>query len=424
MSLALEPEAAALYCQSMTQQQLATYCTATEVVSARNYVIADIGGGTVDVIAYQVCMSPEEHIRILHQPAGNDSGGTQINKMFAKFLEILVNDQGFVRYIEKSDEDTSVLNHAYLNELVNDTFEKQKQIFGSKGISSSGQVAIRLPFSFMEEYKLQLAQKVRELNDSSIELKGNELRLKYTKMEEFFKPVVEEALACIEDTLNRIDGEIEILYLVGGFGGSRHVYDKVKARLEARSCRPNVIVPGFPDLAVVLGAVTYRQRPDLIHSRCLDATYGVRVNLPFIDGVHDEEYKFTDSTGKEYCENIFSTFVECGDIVSVNELFMKSYLPTKSSQRRMHIDIYSSPEKDVWYTTRKRSVTSSIPTLANVQKIGELIIPFRGVASQGAEESKHEVEVKFDFSHTEIQVKGFDRNTGTEVKVVLDFLTG
>ena len=38
-------------------------------------------------------------------------------------------------------------------------------------------------------------------------------------------------------------------------------------------------------------------------------------------------------------------------------------------------------------------------------------------------DKNRKIDVIFDFSHTEIQVRGYDRTSGNEEKVTLDFLS-
>ena len=155
----------------------------------------------------------------------------------------------------------------------------------------------------------------------------------------------------------------------------------------------------------------------------------VRVNIPFQEGKHEDDYKWLNEKGEALCENIFSAFVERGDIVPTSEVVITEYIPAKLHQQRMHIDIYSSSEKDVWYTTGRKPKSVE---LADVQKVGELMIPFpkddteeraQGSDKQPIANLARKVEVTFDFSHTEIQVRGYDKLSCTEVKAVLDFLS-
>ena len=387
--------------------------------------MVDIGGGTVDISAYRISSTPEQHIEVILPPAGNDCGGSMVNKKFAEFLGELVGDKTFSQYIDTGDETVKATNRTRLNELINDTFERQKRIFGEKG-GEGRKVSIRLPYTFMEHYRSKLLEGIWKLEDSRIELSGIDLRFAYAKIEEFFQPVVEGLLQCITETLLSLDEEIETIYLVGGFGGCQYIYNAITNEF-GNSYK--YITPIEHDFAVVRGAVLFRQNPYIVHARRADATYGVRVNIPFQEGKHEEDYKWVNERGEAQCENIFSTIVERGDIIPTSEVIITEYVPSSLHQQQMHFDIYSSLEKDVWYTTGRRPTGTD---LADVQKIGELIVPFlkdntedgaQGADKQSITNLERKVEVTFDFSHTEIQVKGYDKLSNTEVKVVLDFLS-
>lgn len=404
----------------MKKQQLASFAEESLDVpfTSSCYAVIDIGGGTVDITVCQVSKTADQQIESLHHPAGNDCGGSRVNKEFQKFLGNLVDDKDFSNFLNTSNEVTNAANKAYLNELVNETFEKQKQIFGNKG-SKTGKISIQLPFSFMQVYSTKLQTSIQQLND--VELSQTTLRLAYTKVEEFFCPIVDGLVKCISETLERVHANIDTIYLVGGFGGSRYVYNAIKERFGAAY---KYIVPMEPDFAIVRGAVLLHQKPDTVHVRRADATYGVRANIPFIEGVHDEDYKWVDGDDETQCANIFSTFVERGDPLSADEVVVMKYAPSSAYQRRMHFDIYSSPEKDVWYTTGRRPANSSIGAPIEVHKVGDLDIPLtfedkHRISNKGEDY----IELTFDFSHTEIQVKAFHPSTKTDMTAVLDFLS-
>ena len=412
----------------MRKQQLATFAEESLDVpfTSNCYAVIDIGGGTVDIAVCQVSKIADQQIETLHHPAGNDCGGSRVNKEFQKFLENLVDDKDFSEFVNTSNEINNAANQAYLSELVNETFEKQKRIFGKKE-EKTGKFSIQLPFSFMQVYKAKLQTSIQQLNDPRIQLSETTLRLAYTKVEEFFRPIVDGLVRCISETLESVDAKIDTIYPVGGFGGSWYVYNTIKERLGTAY---KYIVPAEPDFAVVRGAVLFHQEPHIIQVRRADATYGIRASIPFIEGVHEDAYKWIDEDGKTQCGNIFSTFVERGDLLTADEVVVMKYTPSAAHQRRMQIDIYCSSEKDVWYTTGKRPTNSSISTCADVTKVGDLIIPLnvsdkKKISSGDSKEynsSEDDIEVTFDFSHTEIKVKAFQPSTKTNIIAVLDFL--
>ena len=415
LSLALEPESAAIYCQSMSEQLVAAYCTAQKPYQSKCYLVVDIGGGTVDISAHKVSSSADQHVQIVHPPTGNDCGGSKVNNAFQDFLGELVSDKGFTRYLQTSDPVTDAKHAADLNELINKTFEDQKIIFGSKGGVGS-KLGIRLPFTFLEVYKSDIDSGIRRMGDSQLKQVGQDLRLEYSKMADIFQPVVEGVLECMSQTLTDVEANIDTIYLVGGFGGSCYIHKVITKRFGDRY---NYITPAEPDFAVIRGAVLFRQNLNIVRARKADATYGVGIHISFDSKIHAPEYKHIDDDGEEQCKNIFSTIIEKGDLICTEEVFTADYYPVEHQQRAMSFTIYSSLEKDVWYTTGKRGKGSKIAAPVNVRKIGKFVVQMPDLKG----DKNRPVDVTFDFSHTEIQVKGYDRTSGNEVKVALDFLS-
>ena len=415
LSLALEPECAAIYCQSMSKQQVATYCSADMPYQSMCYVIVDIGGGTVDISAHRVSSTQDRHIEVVHPPTGNNCGGTKVNKEFEMFLERLVKDKRFSKYLHTNDLVKNAKHSADLNELVNKTFEEKKVMFGSKG-GVGKKLAIRLPGTFFEVYKDDIDNGISQLNDSRLKRVGQELRIEYSMMADFFRPAVQGILDCMSQTLTDVEAEIDTIYLIGGFGGSHYIYKMISERF---GCKYKYVTPAQPNFAVIRGAVIFRQNPDIVRARKVDATYGILINMSFDPLIHNPDYKYKNDDGEEMCSNIFKTFVEQGDLVCTEEVFTDVFQPPEHQTSSVTIEIYSTLEKDVWYTTGKRAKGSSVTTPVVIRKIGNFVLQMPDLT--GGKSRK--LDVTFDFSHTEIQVKGYDRTSQNEVKVALDFLS-
>ena len=58
---------AAIYCKSMSQQQLAAYCDADKPYTSQCYLLVDVGGGTA---------ATQNQIKVVQSPTGNDCGGS------------------------------------------------------------------------------------------------------------------------------------------------------------------------------------------------------------------------------------------------------------------------------------------------------------------------------------------------------------
>ena len=416
LSLALEPESAAIFCQNMSQQQLASYCQADAPFTASSYLIVDIGGGTVDISAHHLMRDPQPHISVIHPPTGNDCGGSRVNREFEKFLQELVRDSSFERFVSTSDEIANAKNQVFVNELLYENFERQKKVFGEKDdMSTTGRLSIELPYEFIETYFYDLKQGIAERGESLVQLVGQDLRISGELMSTFFHPVKEGIIKCIRETLDSVN-QIEKIYLVGGFGGSRYMFRAIEEHFKSTNIK--YVVPLEPAYAVVKGAVLYKQNPNVIESRKVDATYGVSCIVTFIDGLHDPKYKWTNDDGVLKCKKLFNTIVERGDVVGSGEVFIGTFYPVEHNQTEMVIQFFSSQEKDIFYVTGEWGKRNRKPQ-ATVTKVGQIVISMPDPTGD-----KHRaVDATFDFSHTEIQVKVFDRTSKNEVKTVLDFLT-
>ena len=420
LSLALEPQCAAIYCQSMSsKQQVAPHCQAEMPYKSTCYLVVDIGGGTVDISAHRLSPTPDRHVQAVHPPTGNDCGGSKVNKNFENFLESLVDDKGFSKYLQSKNPVTNAKHSADLNELVNRIFEDQKVIFGRRGGIGSrtdSRLTIRLPFSFFDMYKDDINNGIKRMIGSRLKLVDQDLRIEYSLMADFFQPVVEGMLECMSQTLREMEAKINTIYLVGGFGGSQYIYKRITERFGDTY---RYVTPLEPDFAVIRGAVLFRQNPDIVRARKADATYGVRTVIPFDPQIHDTEYKWINDDGEEKCLNTFYTVVERGDLVCTEELFSSVFGPPMHQQTNLCFEIYSTLEKDVWYTTGKRGKGSQDTAPVELRKIGAFVVQMPVLTG---DKNRH-VDVTFDFGHTEIQVKGYDRTSGNEVKVTLDFLS-
>ncbi len=372
--------------------------------------MVDIGGGTVDISAYRIAdPGGASYLEMVQPPTGNDSGGTQVNKNFKIFLGELVSDKDFSKYLATGNDKEDTKHYAQLTELVSQVFEKQKTLYAEK--SDRGRVSVRLPASFATLYMGALMEGVS--SDPEVQLVEHTLRLTRVKMEKFFEPVISEIHESVLESLKENDGQITTIYLVGGFGGSKYVYDRLKSRLGESY---HLIVPQFPQYSVVLGAALYGMDPDKVHARRADATYGISIGIPFDPTLHNKDYLIFDENLIPYCRNVFETFVERGDYICTGEVVTTKVFPFYPLQQSVRVRVYSSMDKDIWYTTGEGGKGGR---KQEVRQIGafEVETPVL-LGGEG-----REVEVTFDFSLTEIQVKGYNVTTREEVKIVVDFLS-
>ena len=126
------------------------------------------------------------------------------------------------------------------------------------------------------------------------------LYLKFSLVHELFQPSFDGILSCTTSVLDKLKGDIDTVYLVGGFGGCKYVYEKISSLNKANFSDYNIriIVPKDHSLAVAQGVVKYRLDPDIIHSHVVDTTYGTDICPPYLPSCHDHNYFIgIDSSG-------------------------------------------------------------------------------------------------------------------------------
>ncbi len=403
LSLALEPESAAIACKKTIliaqRDEHGTRCV-------ENYIIVDCGGGTIDIATHGLTNG---HVEELAPSAGNMSGGTTINERFRHFLSCFVNDPGFAQYIGEADEVERSRRMSEVNKIVYTTFELQKMCFGNQDRNES--FVLEFPFLFARQFGKIMETKAQSLNHTNVQIEeyGSQMRLSRSKMADLFQPTVDEIskLICEHIQENKLVS-VDTIFWVGGFGGCKYLRNQLRESINLKFKKEfHYSCPSEPHLAIVKGAVAFRCDPSVIQQRKSDATYGIACNIPFVKGKHRQNYCRDDEDypSKKWCDNIFSTFVERKESICTDEVFVTKYSVASRYQNNTTLIFYSAPHTNVWYTTE-----SGVEELARMEV---------DIAGSGR---NREIEVVFDVTHTEIQVCARDMQSKKEYKIVIDFL--
>ena len=402
LSLALEPEAAAIYSQMVTSKQASF---------SGPYMVVDIGGGTTDITVQEEI---DGGIEVKSIPTGDTCGGTEINELFSKFIQRIVQDTNF-DYFTKSGEGINA--HGVLNQLIYNEFEDMKLAFGNKKFKIDEDIAVSFPHKLLQFYTKEMIEE--QIDDmTGVDFDGETLYISYDVMESnFFEPIVMNIIDTVISVFESTKEKVETLYLVGGLGGCKYFHEKLENALKQKFPNSNccITVPECHKLAIAQGAVFWRKNPDIIKARRADATYGTAVAQPFNPFVHDIHYCSKHrETNEVYCVDVFDVFIEKGEIVKANEVFVSEIAAGSVHQTCATLSILSTHERGVRYVKDREGK----PT---VTKIGELVIDTPNPKNLPGHERK--VEVSMSFSETEIQAKAKYLVTGEEVKTVCDFLS-
>ncbi|XP_027135769.1 heat shock 70 kDa protein 12A isoform X7 [Larimichthys crocea] len=151
--IALEPEAASIYCRKLRLHQMVDLGTQTTqngfsptenvgsgMTQGDRYVVVDCGGGTVDLTVHQIRL-PEGHLKELYKASGGPYGSLGIDYEFEKLL-CKIFGQDFI------DQFKIKRPAAWVDLMI--AFESRKR---AAAPDRTNPLNINLPFSFIDYYK-------------------------------------------------------------------------------------------------------------------------------------------------------------------------------------------------------------------------------------------------------------------------------
>ena len=300
LKIALEPECAALsYCKYQNDN-MADYSDRYQYQANKSYLVLDIGGGTLDITTL---MYTEDGYIIDTPLLGNTSGGMKVNNMFADFLQDLVGDRNFTSFRSGGAWFSNKPLPEYqtaLSSMIYHDFERLKVEFGDKvsyPLSEEGTLYLLLERRFLNFGRFR--RRIQQCNDPRICLSGDTLKIRYSKMAEFFQPVLESIKECVLRALDKVKmDKIDAVLFAGGFGGCKYVFEFLK-QVILRCCtsrKPAFLVPTQYELVVSTGGVLYCRQPEIIVALKIDASYGLGVSYTF-QGIHKKEHAYHDDDG-------------------------------------------------------------------------------------------------------------------------------
>ncbi|OWF37229.1 Heat shock 70 kDa protein 12B [Mizuhopecten yessoensis] len=341
LTLALEPEAASLYCMKQPMTKLATVDKKTSYVEfeiGTKYMVIDIGGGTVDITIHQIL--PGKKIREIQAASGGSYGGTNVDSKFNQFLVKLFGNDVLTELKNECMQD-------YLD-LFRD-FEIKKRTIKP---TSEGRINFRLPYLLMEIYKKTTEEELTEsLANSSfsktVVVRGDKMLVDVSVCKDFFKDACEGIVKSAEQALQTAkEVDISKILLVGGFSESQMIQTAIRDKFQGIT----VVSTADAGLAVLKGAVLFGHEPDTIKSRVMKFSYGVEANEPYDPDIHPDIYKFWQTPKSRWmCRHCFDSFVKAGDEVEVGSTITNNYGPEEKDATE-GIGIYASTQDPKFIT--------------------------------------------------------------------------
>uniref|UniRef100_A0A3Q3H0R1 Heat shock 70 kDa protein 12A n=1 Tax=Labrus bergylta TaxID=56723 RepID=A0A3Q3H0R1_9LABR len=409
--IALEPEAASIYCRKLRLHQMVDLDSKTTqngisptdnvgsgMTQGDRYVVVDCGGGTVDLTVHQIRL-PEGHLKELYKASGGPYGSIGIDYEFEKLL-CKIFGQDFI------DQFKIKRPAAWVDLMI--AFESRKR---AAAPDRTNPLNINLPFSFIDYYKKFRGHSVEHaLRKSNVDFvkwsSQGMLRMNPDAMNSLFKPTIDHIIQHLTDLFDKPEvSDIKFLFLVGGFAESPLLQQAVQNMLQGRS---RIIIPHDVGLTILKGAVLFGLDPSIIKVRRSPLTYGVGVLNRFVEGKHPPD-KLLVKDGTRWCTDVFDTFIAADQSVALGESVKRSYTPAKPSQQVIVIHVYCSEREKVGFISE-----------SSVKKCGTLRLDVSGTESTAP---RREIQTLMQFGDTEIRAMAVDVSTGRTVKASIDFLS-
>ncbi|NXH91179.1 HS12A protein, partial [Edolisoma coerulescens] len=370
----------------------------SELEEGDRYIVVDSGGGTVDMTVHQIRL-PEGHLKELYKATGGPYGSLGVDYEFEKLLCKIFGEDFIEQFKIKRPA-------AWVDLMI--AFESRKR---AAAPDRTNPLNITLPFSFIDYYKKFRGHSVEHaLRKSNVDFvkwsSQGMLRMSPDAMNALFKPTIDQIIQHLSEVFDKPEvTNVKFLFLVGGFAESPLLQQAVQSAFGSR-CR--VIIPQDVGLTILKGAVLFGLDPAVIKVRRSPLTYGVGVLNRFVEGKHPPE-KLLIKDGTRWCTDVFDKFISADQSVALGETVTRSYTPAKPSQLVIVINIYSSEQDNVGFITEP-----------GVKKCGTLRLDLTG--TDASVPSRREIKTLMQFGDTEIKAMAVDVATSKSVKVGIDFL--
>lgn len=308
-----EPEAAAIHC-------LKTFHHTEDSLKVGDvYVIADCGGGTVDLISYQIkTIEPRLQVDECVAGTGGLCGSTALNRRF----EALVKER--LGTTEWENMGTVARSNTMRHF---DTFLKIK--FNPPESADEEDEEFDL-----DSYHCPVPGVP---NDDKRGIHRNQLVLTTEEMTGIFEPTFAEITSLVQQQITAAEAKtgapVTGVLLVGGFGSSPYLFKYLSKKLKRSDGVPvKILQPPDAWIAIALGAVSYglsmRQVREgilpsgsgIVGSRVARFSYGISADEPFIPGLHPaNKMYYSPLSGGFWCRGRMQWFVTKNKRISDGE---------------------------------------------------------------------------------------------------------
>ncbi|XP_076120584.1 heat shock 70 kDa protein 12A-like [Alosa pseudoharengus] len=392
--IALEPEAASVWCKQLPKQGflgVGQQGNVLEQSTGTQYIVVDCGGGTIDITAHEV--RDRGYLKELHKASGNNLGGQMIDSKFESLLIEIFTDDVWAEFQKR--EPGELLKRKTEFSFVKCGDEEE----------DDDDALITFPISLMAIAEEHGEQKISEFFNyvEGADWQNGYIKISASKMRSLF----EESLKGISNNINQVlshnDTNIQYILLVGGYAQCKLLRKHITKEF-GRRC--TVLCPVEPQVAILKGAVLFGLKPKVIESRVSTRTYGIMESEHFNPSRHSRSKVHYNKDRIEYC-NVFKRLVKVGESIGCDEVREHYLTPVNSDQREMVFQFYCTEKEDAIEVDED-----------GMKNIGNFTVPMPDI-SKGMNRC---VRLEVRFGNTEMQATATDMESMQTESVTLDFL--
>ncbi|XP_052068174.1 heat shock 70 kDa protein 12A-like [Mytilus californianus] len=376
LRIALEPEAASIYCQHLPTEKLEGAKGFAVATVGTKYMVVDLGGGTVDITVHE--KRNDESLKEICRASGGDYGGTSVDREFMKMIENITGTEAMKAFKRESLD-------SYLD--LSREFESRKR---SLRVGKSGTINMTIPFTVLDDLcKEHLNKNFESAIESSrfnsdISIISDKIRIREDTFLSSFQPTIAGVIEIIDEILKRegVDGLSQII-LVGGFAECVLLQKAVQSTFPDQ----NVIVPTDSEMAVLKGAVIFGHQPNAISERIAKYTYGFSKRKKFDPLKYDSSH-LEIVNGEEKCSRVFDPIVKRNEILPLGKKVTSVAKCKQEDNGLFTLRIYQTEKDNPMYTDED-----------GCSVLGTITVQLTGTGTAD------KIKVELIFGETEIRVK-------------------
>ncbi|KAI7875539.1 uncharacterized protein EV154DRAFT_526595 [Mucor mucedo] len=293
-----EPEAAALFCEKRFTKY---FKKVEETMDNTNFIVCDAGGGTVDLVTFNLQLNKKDGDTPTTDPMicqigdgiGDTCGSTYLDVRFKNYLF-----EFYKKFGVNIDRE-----NVPLDDVMRDFVTNHKPDF-MPNLQGDTYYDINLPgrgiINFTGDSTYRMAN-----GNKTLKMKNQDMK------EEIFDPIVNRIFALIDDQFKqaeKIESTIDAILMVGGFSQSKYLQQRIKDQYKG-VCHVSVPFEGVT--AISHGAVSYALNPRMISKKSAGQSLGLEVQAPFYKELANSlEKKVIGPNGVAFERGCLEYFVE------------------------------------------------------------------------------------------------------------------